>query len=66
MIGGAEELNDNSDVIVTFDNNSKYIATFFIYVKAVRFYSIDGMFTQPNWTDGHQEDVDTLIKYLEN
>lgn len=29
--GGKAELNDNSDVIVTFENGKKYIATFFTY-----------------------------------
>ena len=28
-------------------------------------YIIDDMKTQPNWPDGHQENVDTLIQYLE-
>ncbi|AOR28257.1 hypothetical protein FORMB_12120 [Formosa sp. Hel1_33_131] len=31
IIGGTEEINDNSDVIVTFDDKSKYVATFFTY-----------------------------------
>lgn len=31
IIGGTEEVNNNSDVIVTFDDNSKYVATFFTY-----------------------------------
>ena len=31
IISGIEEVNDNSDVIVTFDDNSKYVATFFTY-----------------------------------
>jgi len=30
-LGGVAELNDNSDVIVTFENGDKYIATFFTY-----------------------------------
>jgi hypothetical protein len=29
--GGKSELNDNSDVIVTFENGDKYVATFFTY-----------------------------------
>ena len=29
------------------------------------FYIIDDMIKQPNWPDGHQENVDRLIKYLE-
>ncbi len=29
--GGKAELNDNSDVIVTFENGEEYIATFFTY-----------------------------------
>lgn len=29
--GAKAELNDNSDVIVTFENGEKYIATFFTY-----------------------------------
>lgn len=29
--GGKTELNDNSDVIVTFENGDKYVATFFTY-----------------------------------
>ncbi len=29
--GKKAELNDNSDVIVTFENEEKYIATFFTY-----------------------------------
>ncbi len=35
-------------------------------VKVGGFYIIDDMSTQPNWPDGHQENVDTLIKYLES
>lgn len=31
IIGGTEEVNDNSDVIVTFDDKSRYVATFFTY-----------------------------------
>ena len=31
IIGGTEEINDNSDVIVTFDDKSKYVASFFTY-----------------------------------
>lgn len=30
------------------------------------FYIIDDMKSQPNWPDGHQDFVDTLINYLEN
>lgn len=30
------------------------------------FYVIDDMQRQPNWPDGHQENVDKLIEYLEN
>ncbi len=29
-------------------------------------YIIDDMLTQPNWPDGHQENVNQLIQYLEN
>ncbi|MCJ8167580.1 class I SAM-dependent methyltransferase [Pontibacter sp. E15-1] len=29
-------------------------------------YIIDDMSTQPNWPDGHQENVNRLIEYLEN
>ena len=29
--GGISETNDNSDVIVTFENGEKYVATFFTY-----------------------------------
>ncbi|WP_299888814.1 hypothetical protein [uncultured Lacinutrix sp.] len=31
IIGGTTEINDNSDVIVTFENGDKYVATFFTY-----------------------------------
>jgi len=34
-------------------------------VKVGGFYVIDDMSTQPNWPDGHQENVDRLIAYLE-
>ena len=30
------------------------------------FYVIDDMSEQPNWPDGHQKNVDTLVNYLEN
>lgn len=30
------------------------------------FYVIDDMIAQPNWPEGHQEHVNTLIEYLEN
>ena len=30
------------------------------------FYVIDDMSAQPNWPDGHQQNVDELIKYLES
>jgi hypothetical protein len=29
--GGISETNDNSDVIVTFENGERYVATFFTY-----------------------------------
>jgi len=29
--GGTPEINDNSDVIVSFENGEKYVATFFTY-----------------------------------
>ena len=35
-------------------------------VKVGGFYIIDDMSTQPNWPEGHQENVDQLISYLEN
>lgn len=35
-------------------------------VKVGGFYIIDDMLTQPNWPDGHQENVDKLVMYLEN
>ena len=35
-------------------------------IKAGGFYIIDDMSAQPNWPDGHQENVSTLISYLEN
>ncbi|MCD8435996.1 hypothetical protein LNJ03_11900 [Tenacibaculum dicentrarchi] len=31
ILGGIAEINDNSDVIVTFENGDKYVATFFTY-----------------------------------
>jgi len=31
VVEGFTELNDNSDVIVTFENNDRYVATFFTY-----------------------------------
>ena len=31
IIGGSKYANDNTDVIVTFDDNIKYVATFFTY-----------------------------------
>ena len=34
-------------------------------LKIGGFYIIDDMQYQPNWPDGHQENVDTLIDYLE-
>ena len=34
-------------------------------VKAGGFYIIDDMSTQPNWPNGHEENVNKLIKYLE-
>ncbi|MGB6153579.1 MAG: class I SAM-dependent methyltransferase [Pricia sp.] len=30
------------------------------------FYVIDDMSAQPNWPDGHQDNVDELVAYLEN
>ena len=35
-------------------------------VKVGGFYIIDDMLTQPNWPEGHQENVNKLIEYLEN
>lgn len=35
-------------------------------VKVGGFYVIDDMVAQPNWPNGHQENVDKLIVYLEN
>jgi len=35
-------------------------------VKIGGLYIIDDMLAQPNWPDGHQENVDRLIEYLEN
>lgn len=35
-------------------------------VKVGGFYVIDDMSAQPNWPDGHQDNVDKLIVYLEN
>ena len=35
-------------------------------IKVSGFYIIDDMLTQPNWPDGHQENVNILIEYLEN
>tara|TARA_R110002126_G_scaffold139217_2_gene283840 strand:+ start:661 stop:1254 length:594 start_codon:yes stop_codon:yes gene_type:complete len=35
-------------------------------VKVGGFYVIDDMLAQPNWPNGHQENVDKLIVYLEN
>lgn len=35
-------------------------------VKVGGFYIIDDMMVQPNWPDGHQENVNRLIEYLEN
>lgn len=34
-------------------------------IKVGGFYIIDDMQSQPNWPEGHQENVDTLIAYLE-
>ena len=34
-------------------------------VKIGGFYVIDDMQTQPNWPEGHQENVDKLVDYLE-
>ncbi|MBQ4915399.1 class I SAM-dependent methyltransferase [Maribacter sp. MMG018] len=34
-------------------------------LKTGGFYVIDDMSEQPNWPEGHQENVDGLIKYLE-
>ena len=31
VIGGTAEINDNTDVIVTFNDNTRFIATFFTY-----------------------------------
>ncbi|SFR32322.1 Predicted O-methyltransferase YrrM [Robiginitalea myxolifaciens] len=35
-------------------------------LKPGGFYVIDDMTAQPNWPEGHQENVDSLISYLEN
>ncbi|UJH90293.1 methyltransferase domain-containing protein [Antarcticibacterium sp. 1MA-6-2] len=35
-------------------------------IKIGGIYIIDDMSTQPNWPEGHQENVDGLIEYLEN
>lgn len=35
-------------------------------IKIGGLYIIDDMSVQPNWPDGHQENVDRLIDYLEN
>ena len=35
-------------------------------VKVNGFYVIDDMTAQPNWPDGHQDNVDRLVGYLEN
>ena len=35
-------------------------------IKQGGFYVIDDMQTQPNWPDGHQENVNQLIAYLES
>lgn len=35
-------------------------------IKIGGIYIIDDMLSQPNWPDGHQENVDKLIEYLEN
>ena len=35
-------------------------------IKIGGLYIIDDMLSQPNWPDGHQENVDKLIEYLEN
>jgi hypothetical protein len=38
IIGGQQFVDDNSDVIITFSDNSKYVATFFTYdnIKSLR------------------------------
>lgn len=35
-------------------------------IKVGGFYIIDDMSAQPNWPDGHEENVEELIEYLEN
>jgi len=35
-------------------------------IKVGGFYIIDDMATQPNWPDGHEENVAQLVDYLEN
>ena len=35
-------------------------------LKIGGFYIIDDMKVQPNWPEGHQDNVDQLVKYLEN
>ena len=35
-------------------------------VKVGGFYIIDDMLAQPNWPEGHQQNVDKLVEYLEN
>lgn len=35
-------------------------------IKVGGLYIIDDMLKQPNWPDGHQENVNNLISYLEN
>lgn len=35
-------------------------------IKVGGFYIIDDMLAQPNWPEGHQENVNKLIEYLEN
>ncbi|WP_276166966.1 O-methyltransferase [Zobellia alginiliquefaciens] len=36
------------------------------FVKVGGFYVIDDMTAQPNWPEGHEDNVERLVKYLEN
>ena len=58
---------DPFDIIFADAWPGKYseIDTVFENLKVGGLYIIDDMNPQPNWPDGHQENVDNLIEYLE-
>jgi predicted O-methyltransferase YrrM len=58
---------DNFDLVFADAWPGKYSETdeIFELIRVGGFYVIDDMQSQSNWPDGHQENVDKLIEYLE-